>query len=268
MLMAAEARTAAMAKRLIWLVALAALSLVLAPAWAGCASDARVDAAFREACDLYERGDFGGALAGFETIRAEGIKNAAVYFNLGNCYYRQDQLGRSIVSYRRALLLAPRDGDARTNLGLARASVYGGDSTAARSPGFPALPLRIASPRQVQALFYAAYYLAAAFFLAVLFLGGKLRRGVFYGLVVALVVAGVAFGLSRYGASKFTSESEAVVVVDRAELKSGPGNAFEEVSVLPDGSEVTLRARSGMWVEVTLSTGEVGWLREDDIDTI
>jgi tetratricopeptide (TPR) repeat protein len=261
-------RTAPMTMKVVWLIGLAALWLVLAPAWAGCAPDARVNAAFGEACDLYERGEFGGALAGFEAIRAEGIKNAAVYFNLGNCYYRQDQLGRSIASYRRALLLAPRDGDARANLGLARASVYGGDSTSTRSPGFPALPLRIASPRQVQALFYVAYYLAALFFLAVLFLGGKLRRWAIYGLAVAAVVAGAAFGLSRYGASKLTSASEAVVIADRAELKSGPGNAFEEVSVLSDGAEVTLRARSGMWVEVTLATGEIGWLRQDDLETI
>jgi hypothetical protein len=256
------------AGRATWLVGLAGLWLALAPAWAGSAPDARALSAFREACDLYERGDFGGALSGFEAVKAEGIKSAAVYFNLGNCYYRQDQLGRSIANYRRALLLAPRDSDARTNLGLARASVYGGDSTATRSQGFSALPLGLASPRQAQALFYVAYYLAAVFFLAVLFLGGTLRRRAFYGLVVAVVVAGVAFGLSRHSASKFTSAAEAVVVVDRVELKSGPGNAFEEVAVLPDGVEVSLRARSGMWVEVTLATGEVGWLRQDDIETI
>jgi uncharacterized protein YgiM (DUF1202 family) len=61
---------------------------------------------------------------------------------------------------------------------------------------------------------------------------------------------------------------EAVVIADRTELKSGPGNAFEELASLPDGSEVTLRARSGMWIEVKLPTGEVGWVREKDIETI
>jgi len=264
-------RTAAMTRRAALPVSLVGLWLALVPPWACCASDARVahaNSTFREACDLYERGDFGGALAGFEAIKTAGIRSAVVYFNLGNCYYRQDQLGRSIANYRRALLVAPRDGDARTNLRLARASVYGGDSTATRSPGLSTLPLGLASPRRVQALFYVAYYLGAVFFLAVLFLGGKLRRRAFYGLVVALVVAGVAFGLSRYAVSKLASVSEAVVVVDRAELKSGPGNAFEEISVLPDGAEVSLRAKSGMWVEVALPGGEVGWLRQDELETI
>jgi len=234
----------------------------------GLAAPARTEAAFREACDLYERGDFQAALDGFEAIRSGGIRNAAVYFNLGNCYYRQDEIGRSIANYKRALLLAPRDGDIRANLRLARATVVGGDSSVTQPPGPGDLSLSIASPRQSQALFYAAYYLAAAFLLGALFLEDRLRRTALYGLAVAVVVAGAAFGLSRYGASRLTSSGEAVVVADGAELKSGPGTAFEDLAGLSDGVEVKLRARSGMWVEVQLATGEIGWLAEKDPQTI
>jgi tetratricopeptide (TPR) repeat protein len=223
---------------------------------------------FDQACDLYEGGDFDGALADFEAISASGIRNSTVYFNLGNCYYKHGSLGRAIASYRRSLMLAPRDTDARINLGLVRSSVGGGDTTATYGRGLGGFPLQVISPRHIQVLFYLAYYLAAALFLCVLFLRGRLRRMAAYALVAAVVVSAAAFGLSRYSLSRFNSVLEAVVIADRTELKSGPGNAFEELASLPDGSEVTLRARSGMWIEVKLPTGEVGWVREKDIETI
>lgn len=228
-----------------------------------------VDAMFREGCDLYEKGDFSSALADFEAIKDEGIRNATVYFNLGNCYYRERQIGKAVANYRRALVLAPRDADVRANLGLVRRSLGTGDTTAAytlgqRGPSGFAL----FSPRQFQAIFLVAYYLAAVFLLGALFLKHSLRRPAIYALAASVLIAGLAFALSRHSISHLKSVTEAVVIADRAALKSGPGSAFDEISALPDGLELRQRARSGMWVEVQLPTGEVGWVREADIEAI
>jgi tetratricopeptide (TPR) repeat protein len=227
------------------------------------------DALFREGCDLYEKGDFASALADFEEIKDEGIRNATVYFNLGNCYYRQGQMGKAVANYRRSLLLAPGDVDVRVNLNIVRRSLGAGDTTAAyasslSAPGGP----HTLSPRQFQTIFFAAYYLAAVFLLGVLFLKPRFRRPAIYALAVSILVAGFAMALSRRSISQIRSREEAVVVVDRAPLKSGPGSAFEEISTLPDGFELRQRARSGMWIEVQLRTGEVGWVREQDIEAI
>jgi hypothetical protein len=166
-------------------------------------------------------------------------------------------------------MLAPRDEDARANLALIRTAVGSGDTTATDGvAGVTALPLRLLSAREFQLIFYLAYYLAAGCFLGVLFFGGRIRRLGLYGLVAAVLVAGLALGLSTHGISNFRSVSDGVVVTDRAELKSGPGEAFQEIAALADGLEVRLRARSGIWVEVQLPTGEVGWLRDTDLEPI
>jgi tetratricopeptide (TPR) repeat protein len=231
--------------------------------------DDNVNALFRVACDLYEKGDFDSALVQFDAIKVQGMRNASVYYNLGNCYYREGHVGRAVANYRRALMLSPRDSDIKANLNLIRTSVGSGDTTAAYGlGGVTAFPLRLISPRRLQEMFYVAYYLAAIFFLGVLFLKNRLRRVGLYGLVASVVVTACAFGLSQHGISKFKSASEAVVITDQTELKSGPGNAFEEIATLADGLELRLRARSGMWLEVRLPTGEVGWVREKDIETI
>jgi tetratricopeptide (TPR) repeat protein len=224
---------------------------------------------FRQACNLYEKGDFGSALGEFKAVKAGGMENAALYYNMGNCYYREGQLGRAVASYRRALMLAPRDNDVKTNLALIRAAVGSGDTTStAGLATMTALPLRFFSARQFQWIFYLAYYLAAACFLGVLFLRGRFRRIGVYGVIAAIVVAGCALGLSEYGISKFRTVTDGVVVTDRAPLTSGPGDAFQEIATLPDGLELRLKAKSGIWVEVELPTGEVGWLRDKSIEPI
>lgn len=247
----------------------APVGLGVGDAAAAAGADQNIQSLFKTACDLYEGGDFASAGANLETIRAAGVRNAVVYYNLGNCFYKQGQTGKAVANYRRALMLAPRDGDAEANLNLIRAVVGRGDTTATYgAAGASGLPMQLVSPKQLKALFYVAYYLTAAFFVGVLFLNGRLRRAAVYGLALAVVVAGLAFGFSRYGLSQIRSSVDAVVIVDRAGLKSGPGPAFDEVSTLPDGLELRQRARSGIWVEVQLPTGEVGWVREKDVETI
>ncbi|MFZ1946530.1 MAG: tetratricopeptide repeat protein [bacterium] len=269
-----------MSSKLSAVVLLAALALAL-----GCArpagvrasearaegaadADAGTQAAFRQACDLYDAGQFDAAASAFEVLRGRAARSADLLFNLGNCYYRQGRLGRAIASYRRALALAPGDGDARVNLDLVRAAAAGGDSAVVGLSRGPGLPLGPVSPRQLKALFYVACYLASGFLVVALIVGGRLRRPALYGLGVAVVVAVAAFALSQHAVTKMNAGFEGVIVVDRSEFKSGPGAAFEEISALTDGTELRLRAQSGMWVEAQLPTGEIGWVKEKDIERL
>jgi tetratricopeptide (TPR) repeat protein len=228
-----------------------------------------INTVFNDGCDLYEQGDFGLAAEHFESLIARGVKSAAVYYNLGNCYYKQGHTGRAVATYRRGGMLAPRDSDIKTNLNLVRSVVGFRDTTASYDLGGVAVfPLRLASPRELMLVFYVGYYLTIICLVCVLFFGGNLRRKSLRILIVLLVVTVGALGFARYGVSRFNNGSDGVVTSEKAEFMSGPGTAFDELARLPDGVEVRLRARSGIWVEVELSTGDIGWIREKDIEKI
>ncbi len=49
-----------------------------------------------------------------------GQWNPALFYNLGNAYFRTGDLGRAILNYERALALDPSQPEARANLQLAR----------------------------------------------------------------------------------------------------------------------------------------------------
>ena len=74
-----------------------------------------------EADTLYTKEKYEEAANMYEKILATQGEAAEIYYNLGNCYYKLDNVPYSILNYERALMLDPGDGDIRANLALARA---------------------------------------------------------------------------------------------------------------------------------------------------
>ncbi len=61
------------------------------------------------------------AAENYEKIIAEsGIQNSGLYYNLGNCYLREGNIGKAILNYRRAMKLDDSNYDLRQNLAIAR----------------------------------------------------------------------------------------------------------------------------------------------------
>ena len=245
------------------------IMLLLPVFWGGAAVGQSPDSLFTRGCELYEAGEYSSALSAFQIANHAGVKSPALYYNLGNTYFRLESLGKAVASYRRAEMLDPRAVDVKANLEYVRTMVGTRDTLAALGVENPAdLPLKWLSPREIQGIFYVAYYFLAVAFLGLLFLKGGMRRYSLYGLIVFAVVAVSSYAISDHAISRFLHSSGAVVINEEVELRSGPGNAFERIATLRDGVEVRLKSRSAIWVEVELPTGEVGWLRDTDIERI
>ncbi len=75
---------------------------------------------FDEGLNSYRNGDMAGAIRAWESVVERGIISGELLYNLGNAYYREGKVGRSVLMYERAVKLMPRDRDMHTNLDLAR----------------------------------------------------------------------------------------------------------------------------------------------------
>ena len=73
-----------------------------------------------EADSAYIRGQYQQAIKDYEMLLKQGA-SADLYYNLGNAYYRSENITRAVLNYERALLLSPGDRDVRFNLQIARA---------------------------------------------------------------------------------------------------------------------------------------------------
>jgi tetratricopeptide (TPR) repeat protein len=68
---------------------------------------------------LVENGHAAEAIEIYEQLITAGAHDSALYYNLGNAYFRTGDLARAVDNYRLAAELAPRDADIRANLALA-----------------------------------------------------------------------------------------------------------------------------------------------------
>src|SRR3954451_23695270 len=93
--------------------ALMALSAVLLPGVAFAAEPGARQRTFVRALEVFDAAktprEYRESAALLESLLADGFRSGAVYYNLGNAYYRGGEYGRAIAAYRKAKPYRPRD---------------------------------------------------------------------------------------------------------------------------------------------------------------
>ena len=99
------------------------LLLAIVPMLALTAAEREVDQHYRRGLQAYDNERWTLAVQEFEGIIAVGYDSEVLYYNLGNAYYRLDDIAGAVWAYEKALKMDPNDGDARYNLSLANLRV-------------------------------------------------------------------------------------------------------------------------------------------------
>lgn len=223
---------------------------------------------FDQANRMYEQGKFTEAVSAYEALIQRGHRSAALYYNLGNAFFKAGQNGRAIVAYRQAQKLAPRDPNVRFNLQFVRKRITGFE---ADHESWWQRWLANLTLNEWTVIAVAAYWL----WCGLLALREwrptfrRLLRG--YTATAGLTFAAFAACLVS-AANQSLTVTEAVVVVPNAVVRRGPLEESPVSYQLPDGSEVRvldqkelqIGDRKQLWLQVRDSRG-VGWLQSDQV---
>ncbi len=219
------------------------------------------DALFRRGVQAYERGEYAEAVRSFEEAADRGRASAALYYNLGNAYYKQDDIGRAVLNYERARRLAPRDEDIRFNLGVAQLRVVDKIASPEIDPiykFFLGIKTLLTLP-QLTRLTILLYLL----FMALLIVrqwdrGNRLSflRYAVRPILILLIVIGALFALRVH---EDMTTVEAVVLQKSVTVLSEPQAAATEVFTLHEGVKVRIIDQSGAYVRLRLADGKDGW---------
>ena len=217
-----------------------------------------------EANSRYDREEYAEAVQLYESLVGDGYHDTALYYNLGNAYLGNGDLGRAVLSYLRARELSPRDPDVRANLKLAR------ELTVDRIASERGSILESVSYAGLQWLNRGELGLLALgmWFVCGVAIGGLLIwrvfpmrnvARVFAYLVVAATLASSLTFLSTVYADPY--DSTGVVIVDAVEVLDGPGWQYSEEFLVHSGAQVGIVDSRDGWVEVSLPGGELeGWV--------
>jgi len=227
--------------------------------------------AIRKANDLYIKGDFSSAAKQYEKILStEGVA-PELYMNLGNAYYKTNELGRSILNYERALRLSPMYDDARFNLEVAQLKVV--DNNVQSSNYF--IGRWIQSLMKLLNSNYWFYLSFSVFFIALIFAfvfvfgpTRVVRKVSFYSAVILIGISFVSLIFAGVLKDQLINHREAIVMTGVISVKSSPDKSGTDLFQLHEGTKVTVKSTLGNWDEIMLGNGNVGWVEQSTIEKI
>ena len=229
-------------------------------------------AATKEEADYaYQNNDFKTAIEQYEAILATQGESAAIYYNLGNSYFKEKEIAKAVLNYERALLLDPGDGDIRFNLQLARQK-----SVDKIEPVGDFFLHRWFD--KVQNMGAADSWAQTGIVCFILFIGCLIlfffskwihlkKIGFYLGLVflVLVIFANIFAGNQK---DELINRKSAIVFAPTVTVKSSPDASGTDLFILHEGTKVSIKSKLGDWNEIEMEDGNVGWMPSKDMEII
>ena len=224
-----------------------------------------------EADSTYAQEHYQKAAQQYEQLLKKGV-SAELYYNLGNCYYRMDNITLAVLNYERALLLSPGDKDIRFNLQMARSKTI--DKIVPESEMFFVTWYRsLVNLMSVDAWARMALIsLVAAIILALAYLFANLvwlRKIGFFGGLFFVVIFLVSNLFAWQQKQAFVHRSGAIIMRSAVNVKSTPSNNGTDLFILHEGTKVNITdATMRGWKKIRVADGKEGWLETKEIEII
>ncbi len=247
-----------------WLMFLACLCLSNVTSTA--AEPGANERAFVKALELFDQAktpnEYRASARELESIVADGVHSGAVYYNLGNAWFRAGEFGRAILNYRKAHPYRPRDPYLQANLQQALTSAPG------RLPD-PSTPWWshvlfwtdwFSAPTKIRMAGSSLCLSAMLFILAIV-----MRRKSLITAMAAVFTLGVALSIECL--LNDPAQTTHAVIVKETTARKGTGKDYEPAFDRPlrDGAEFTVLTETSDWVFGHFEGIGDGWVRKDDV---
>ena len=225
----------------------------------------------QNADDEYAKGNYQQAIKDYQEILKTGV-SSEIYYNLGNAYYRTDNITQALLSYERALQLSPGDNDIRFNLQYARSKTID-KITPETEMFFVTWYHSLVNFTSVDRWANTAIVsIVMALLLILVFLFAPqmwARKSGFYGSAAFLLLFAFANLFAFQQKHELETKQGAIVIAPTVNVKKTPAASGTDVFVIHEGTRVDITDR-GMkqWRGIKLADGREGWLKTSQIEEI
>jgi tetratricopeptide (TPR) repeat protein len=192
-----------------------------------------------------------------------GYRSANLDYNIGNAYFKLNNIPSAILFYERAYLLKPADENINYNLQIARTLI-------------------VDRFQEIPELFFIKWYNFVSLFLStnswakisissfVLFLlllslyiySPRYRYKVigFWFAIFFIILSLTSLAFTMRNKSLVYDSHKAIITSPVVSGKSSPDKSGNDLFVLHEGTKVTVEDEVGEWTEIRLSDGNKGWV--------
>ncbi|MCJ7449613.1 MAG: SH3 domain-containing protein [Bacteroidales bacterium] len=229
------------------------------------------DDKFKKGTEYFSSGSYKEALEQWIDIYNTGYRSAQLDYNIGNAYFKLDNIPGAILFYERAYMLNPAVEDITYNLNIARTLVVD------RFEEIPELFfvkwynfMSLIMSGNSWAKISIVTFVLCLLFLSLYFYSSRYRYKVigFWLAVFLLLVSVTSFALAARNKSLVHDSHKAIIYSPSVNGKSSPDNSGTDLFVLHEGTKVTVEDEVGEWYEIRLSDGNKGWIPANSLEII
>lgn len=227
---------------------------------------------FQKGNQFYQVAQYDSAIYYYQKILERGYESGILYYNLGNCYYKTQQLGLAILFYERAKKWMPNDPDIKNNLAIANLRIVDKIEPASSFVLIQWIESLVhLFPRVwIRWLTMGFYFLGIGFLIFwILSKNMTFRR---WALRIA-ISAGILFSLFALiwidQVHEAKTKRSAIILSPKVEVLSAPSEqGGVEIFSLHEGTKVELDREQGEWQEIILPDRKVGWVKKEVLGVI
>ena len=229
------------------------------------------DSVLLRAKHYYQQNEYSKAIVEYQSLADSGWVSAALFYNLGNAYFRNNDLKSAILYYERAKRLAPNDEAINKNLELSYSLIFD------RVEAVPELFLitwgkAIRDIMTVRAWsWWSIGSFAVMLALGLIFLFVRkmaVRQLAFVLCLFSFMLCIITFTFGYLQKANIERTDEAIVFVPSVTIKSSPADSGNNLFILHEGIKVRIEDRIGEWCEVRIADGKKGWMRISELKVI
>lgn len=230
-----------------------------------------IDSLMIQGNQLFQNKEFENAIEKYEAVLEQQHSSSALYYNLGNAYYRNGKIGYAILHYERGLKLDPDNEDLQYNLKIVKArtidrikevpQIFIVDWWVAFTTAFSAITWQV-----IVIFFYFLLLVSITVFFVTK--RGNIQKLSIYTSIIGLFGA-IFFTIILFGnISRETSKDFAIITANTVAAKQSPNESSNDLFVTHEGLKVAVTDQFSDWLEIKLYDGKVGWLPKDALEII
>lgn len=225
---------------------------------------------FHQANEYYAKKDYKEAVLKYQAIADFGIHSFDLYYNLGNAYFKSDELGNALLYYHKAYKLSPNDKEVNFNIHFAERHTIDKIETPEE---FFLLKwwktvFLMFSLSTWTTLLYVCLFFASFGFIVYLLINQLLFKKIgFYSGSISLLLSVLFYIIGNAQYSYFNSTDAGIIHALSTTVRSAPING-EKLFILHEGTKVNILDEHDGAVNISLSNGKSGWVSKEDIREI
>lgn len=229
------------------------------------------DELFRQANEEYKNKAWDKAITDYGKLLSSGQESAIVYYNLGNAWFKKNDLPNAILYYEKARKLNPGDADIQFNLSVVNARIV---------DKIDVLPELFYKRwwKETRSFFTADGWAITALISLTLFFtlltiylvmrSSLLRKTAFFTALLVLLIFVLSMVFSSQSYNLIINQREAIVFDPAVPVKSSPDETSTDLFILHEGTKVKILDNVGDWYRVVIASGSDGWVTSTSLKVI